>query len=100
MIRQMIKGRAKDQSGERLMQQFLRLPILLGVLLLVTGSFGIYAPRNSRNDLTRLNATALGPTLAFNCIVDNLNELSLNALRLNQVGTNAETRERLIKKLK
>src|SRR4051812_11185695 len=96
----MIKRLSRDRSGERLMQQFLTLPVLLGALLLLNGAVGIYATRHLRNDLGRLNDTALGPTLALNAIVDSLHELSLNLLRLNQAGVRPEDQARLVTRLK
>ena len=85
-------------TNQRVMRQFLSLPIVLGVLLGLTGFTGIYVNHHSSIALFGLNDAALGPTLAFEEIAGNLNSLSKNLLRLNQDGVDPETQAKLLKK--
>ena len=87
-------------SNQKVMKQFLALPVVLGALLIATGSFGIYVSKHSNSQLVLLNDAALGPTLAFDEIVANLNVLNQNLLRVNQAGIAQADQEKVLKKSK
>ena len=87
-------------SNQKVMKQFLALPVILGSLLIATGSFGIYVSKHSNAQLAHLNDIGIEPTLAFDEIVANLNVLTQNLLRVNQVGVTQEDQVKLLKKTK
>lgn len=88
-----------EQSNRKVMRQVLSLPVVLGALLIITGTVGIFSAKQSQKQLIKINDAALGPALAFDEISTTLVQFSQNLLRLNQKFLSASEEADLLKRV-
>jgi len=79
----MIKNKNSGQKNQRVMWQFVAMPIVFAVIFLITGLTGITINQHSSASLAKLTDSALGPTIAFEQITAQLNLLQVELLRMD-----------------
>ena len=74
-----------DVKSRRIMQRFLILPCFLGLLIVLTGTSGVYVLKYLTAQLNSLNHEVIETTGAFVNITNQLNIMSRSLLRMNEV---------------
>ncbi|MEI8346788.1 MAG: Hpt domain-containing protein, partial [Pseudomonadota bacterium] len=70
----------KVRESAKLLKEFLLIPIIMGVLLILTGTIGILSSYKSANDLTTFHQGSVRPIIEFQQIALGLKDLSNDIL--------------------
>lgn len=99
-VQMSLKKVTVESKNRAVMRQFLSLPVILGVLLIITGGTGIYISKWSLVQLIRLDDTAIDPILAFDEIASSLRQVSHDLSKLSELDDRSEAHAKMKKKVR